>query len=94
MENFWSIAANQGFSVLLLAVAVFYFYQRQKSWEAKIEDLHNKRDSEREEFHKKRDSEREQMFQLTEELKLIIIQNTQILESIKGILNDRSKIRA
>ena len=83
MENFWTIAANQGFGVLLLALAVYYFYQRQKSWEAKIEGL-----------HEERSIEREQLIQLTEELKMVINQNTQTLEAIKSIINGSSKIRA
>lgn len=83
MESFWAIAANQGFGVLLMALAVYYFYQRQKAWEGKIEEL-----------HEKRSIEREQLIQLTEELKQVIAQNTQTLEAIKVLINDKSKVRA
>lgn len=76
MENFFEIAANQGFSVLLLGLAVYYFYQRQKSWENKIEEL-----------HEKRDAEKTQIIKLTEELKIIIAQNTQTLEAVSKWLS-------
>lgn len=80
IEHFLSLAANQSFSVMLLGIAVYYFYKRQAAWESKIEELHTKRTI-----------EREQLISLTTELKQVISQNTQILESIKVILNERDK---
>lgn len=65
MEKFFEIAAEQGFSVLLLVIAVIYFYKRQQSWESKIEVI-----------NLERVKERVQMATLNEELKIIIEQNT------------------
>jgi flagellar biosynthesis/type III secretory pathway M-ring protein FliF/YscJ len=53
MENFWHMAAQQGFSVVLLAIAVIYFYRRQTDWEKKLEDAHTERIAMQEEEHKK-----------------------------------------
>ncbi len=80
IETFWELAANQGFSIVLLGVAVRYFYLRQKEWEKKIEDL-----------HLRRDVEREQLIKLTEELQTVIQHNTEILQAIKIMITDCNK---
>jgi uncharacterized protein HemX len=80
MENFWNLAANQGFSVLLLSIGLYYFLQKQKLLEAKMDEM-----------QQKRESLMEKIFTLSEETKNIINQNTEMLKILENYVRSKTK---
>lgn len=80
MEQFWSIAANQGFSVLLLSIGLYYFLQKQKQLEGKMDEM-----------QQKRESLMEKIFTLSEETKNIIHQNTEMLKILESYVRSKTK---
>ena len=80
MENFWSLAANQGFSVLLLTIGLYYFLQKQKQLEGKMDEMQQKRESLMEKF-----------ITLSEETKNIINQNTEMLKILETYVRSKTK---
>ncbi len=71
MENIWSVIANQGFAVLLLAMAVYYFYKREQVWEIRVEKI-----------QAERTNERTQLIQLIEHMTHVVEKNTEVINSL------------
>lgn len=86
MEQFWTLAANQGFSVILLALAVYYFYKREITWEAKVAEMQKAYEAKNELVQKERTDERIKLIQLIEQMGNVVEKNTECINRLEQIL--------
>lgn len=87
MEQFWTLAANQGFSVLLLGIAVFYFYKREIAWEAKVTEMQKTHEAKNEAVQKERTEERTKLIQLIEQMGNVVEKNTESINRLEHLFS-------
>jgi biopolymer transport protein ExbB/TolQ len=88
MDNIWSILLDKGLSLALLGIAIWYLSKEKTLLQNEIKILLERLDK----VQEARTQERLQLITLSEKMQHSLEQNTEAIDSLRKIIDDRNKV--